>query len=107
MATGNHSELEVGQVNNGSVNEEAGNSEFEECLEDIDLDNLNDDQSRIDSVLRFLLNYNVPKKSVGRPKKEDSSKSNSVNTQVQLSKEDGDSHYSIPDDLRDSMKKNQ
>ena len=105
MATENHSELEVADVNNGPANEETGNLEFEDSSEDIDLDDLNENQSRIESVLKFLLNYNVPKKSVGRPKREDSAKVNSVNSQVQLSKEDSDSQDSIPDDLRDSMKK--
>ena len=104
MATGNSSELEVGNVNNSLIVEETGNADFEGSFEDIDLDNLNENQSRIDNVLRFLLNYNVPKKSVGRPKKEDSTKAASINSSLRLSKDDSDSQCSIPEDLRDSMK---
>ena len=103
MATGNYSELGVRDVNNDHNSEETGNPEFEDSLEDIDLDNLNEDQSRIDSVLRFLLNFNVPRKTVGRPRKEDAA--NSSNIPVLLNNVDNDSQYSIPDDLRDSMKK--
>ena len=103
MATGNRSELEVGGVNNGLIGEETGNHELEDSFEDIDLDNLNENQSRIDSVLKFLLNFNVPKKSVGRPKK---TAGNNVDPTVMLNNEGSDnSQYSIPDDIRESMKK--
>ena len=103
MATGNSYELGDGGVNNGLTDEKTGNHEFEDSLEDIDLDNLNENQSRIDSVLRFLLNYNVPKKNVGRPKK---AAGNNIDPSVMLNNVGSDhSQYSIPDDIRESMKK--
>ena len=90
MATGNLSELEVGGVNNGLIGEETGNHELEDSFEDIDLDNLNENQSRIDSVLKFLLNFNVPKKSVGRPKK---TAGNNVDPTVMLNNEGSDNSH--------------
>ena len=40
-----------------------------DSLEELDLDSLKKEQSRIDSVLNYLVNFNCPKKKVGRPKK--------------------------------------
>ena len=60
MATGNSSELEVGNVNNSLIVEEAGNHEFEGSFEDIDLDNLNENyggaQGRTETTPKYNKN---------------------------------------------------
>lgn len=61
---GGSQESTINISSNASVQDE-GNSSSNE----VDLDSLNNDQSRIDSVLNFLLNYDYRKKNVGRPKK--------------------------------------
>ena len=78
--------------------------EFEDSIEEIDLENLNEDQSQIDSVLKFLLSYNAPKKSVLRPRKNVAKKGE--NTMVLNPNENSDeAPVSVPEDLRECMKK--
>ena len=111
MATGGSSGLQVGSSGN-RVDEETGNLELEDCLEEIDLENLTDNQSRIDSVLKFLLNYNANKKTVGRPRRNIAnntgtprrSTANNVGTPVLLQDEgNDDTQYLVPEELRDSI----
>ena len=102
MATSLLSEFEVGE--GGSSNGESGGLEFEDSIEEIDLENLNEDQSQIDSVLKFLLSYNAPKKSVLRPRKNVAKKGE--NTMVLNPNENSDeAPVSVPEDLRECMKK--
>ena len=70
---------------------------------EVDLDSLNNDQSRIDSVPNFLLNYDCRKKNVGRPKKVVSKS----RKQPSRGNNSGDSRrqYSVfPDEVEESLK---
>ena len=60
--------------------------------EDIDVDSLKDEQSKIESTLNFLLNYNCTKKKVGRPSKSESSNKPDKQT------------LQIPDTVSDELK---
>ena len=40
-----------------------------DSLDDFDLDSLKNEQSKIDTVLNYLMNFPCPKKSVGRPRR--------------------------------------
>ena len=100
MAAANSSEYGV-VVEDRNSDPEEGSSDFDDSLDEINLENLNENQSRIDTVLRFLLNYNVPKKSVGRPRKNRSTNVNPSSAQSV----DGDVPQEIPVELSDSMKK--
>ena len=37
--------------------------------DELDLDSLNNEQMKIDRVLNYLMNFNCPKKKIGRPRK--------------------------------------
>ena len=104
MATGNHNEEEARSVGN-NVGEEAGNLEFEDSLEDIDLEDLNENQLRIDSVLKFLLTYNPPKKAVGRPRKTNGNNANNVNSSGLNDESSFSSQCVVPEEWRDKISK--
>ena len=72
-------------------------------IDEVDLDDLNNDQSRIDSVLNFLLKYDCrkknigrPKRTVGRPKKQSIPGNSSGNSRRQ--------HSVLPDEVDESLK---
>ena len=60
--------------------------------EDIDVDSLKEEQSKIETTLNFLLNYNCTKKKVGRPAKSESGKNPNKQT------------LQIPDTVSDELK---
>ena len=71
--------------------------------DEIDIDGLSENQARIDSVLKFLLNYNCPKKNVGRPKKQAGKAVKDLNVITDASREK-EQDFAFPDGVSENMK---
>ena len=87
----------VGECESGVL----GSGDF--SPDEIDIDGLSENQSRIDSVLKFLLHYNCPKKNVGRPKKQAGKAVKDLNVITDASREK-EQDFAFPDGVSENMK---
>ena len=85
-------ECESGDLNSGDFSSD-----------EVDIDGLSENQFRIESVLKFLLNYNCPKKNVGCPRKQAGKPVKNLIVISDASREN-EQDFAFPDGVSDNMK---